>query len=108
MIEWLLTHPLSTRVPNFWPAVLLALGFPLVELVLTEAIAACERRGVRFARTLRNLRDLVVPSLAVLLLVSLVLGLPADGGVVRDTAATLAAIEDVVGRYVAARTPALN
>ena len=32
----------------------------------------------------------------------------ADGGVVRDTAATLAAIEDVVGRYVAARTPALN
>ena len=31
-----------------------------------------------------------------------------DGGVTRDTAATLAAIEDVVGRYVAARATALN
>ena len=49
MIEWLLTHPLSTRVPNFWPAVILALGFPLVELALTEAIAVCERRGVRLS-----------------------------------------------------------
>lgn len=32
----------------------------------------------------------------------------ADGGVNRDTAATLSAIEDVVGRYVAARITALN
>ena len=32
----------------------------------------------------------------------------ADGGIVRDTAATLAAIEEVVGRYVAARTTTLN
>jgi flagellar assembly protein FliH len=32
----------------------------------------------------------------------------ADGGVKRDTAATLAAIEDMVGRYVAARTSVLN
>ena len=32
----------------------------------------------------------------------------ADGGVNRDTEATLAAIDDVVGRYVAARTTALN
>ena len=30
----------------------------------------------------------------------------ADGGVTRDRAATLAAIDDVVGRYVAARTSA--
>ena len=30
----------------------------------------------------------------------------ADGGVIRDRAATLAAIDDVVGRYVAARTGA--
>ena len=101
MIEWLLTHPLSTRVPNFWPAILLALGFPLVELALTEATAACERRGVRFARTLRNLRDLVVPSLAVLLLVSLVLGLPAEGGVVRvaETVFWIAALYAVVGAF---------
>lgn len=32
----------------------------------------------------------------------------AEGGVTRDTAATLAAIEDMVGRYVAARTSTLN
>ena len=32
----------------------------------------------------------------------------ADGGVNRDTATTLAAIEDVVGRYIAARATALN
>jgi small-conductance mechanosensitive channel len=101
MIEWLLTHPLSTRVPNFWPAVILALGFPLVELALTEAIALCERRGVRFARTLHNLRGLVVPSLAVLLLVSLVLGLPAQGGVVRvaETVFWIAALYAIVGAF---------
>jgi len=101
MIEWLLTHPLSTRVPNFWPAVMLALGFPLVELALTEAIAVCERRGVRFARTLHNLRGLVVPSLAVLLLVSLVLGLPAQGGVVRvaETVFWIAALYAIVGAF---------
>ena len=101
MIEWLLTHPLSTRVPNFWPAVILALGFPLVELALTEAIAVCERRGVRFARTLHNLRGLVVPSLAVLLLVSLVLGLPAEGGVVRvaETVFWIAALYAIVGAF---------
>ena len=101
MIEWLLTHPLSTRVANFWPAVILALGFPLVELALTEAIAVCERRGVRFARTLHNLRGLVVPSLAVLLLVSLVLGLPAQGGVVRvaETVFWIAALYAIVGAF---------
>jgi flagellar assembly protein FliH len=32
----------------------------------------------------------------------------ADGGVTRDTAATLSASQDVVGRYVAARTTTLN
>ena len=32
----------------------------------------------------------------------------ADGGVNRDTATTLTAIEDVVGRYIAARATALN
>lgn len=32
----------------------------------------------------------------------------ADGGVDRDTAATLSAIQDVVSRYVAARTTAMN
>jgi flagellar assembly protein FliH len=32
----------------------------------------------------------------------------ADGGVNRDSAATLSAIDDVVGRYVAARATAIN
>jgi flagellar assembly protein FliH len=32
----------------------------------------------------------------------------ADGGVARDRAATVAVIDDVVGRYVAARTSAIN
>jgi flagellar assembly protein FliH len=32
----------------------------------------------------------------------------ADGGISRDSAATLSAIDDVVGRYVAARTAPLN
>jgi flagellar assembly protein FliH len=32
----------------------------------------------------------------------------ADGGVARDRAATLAVIDDVVGRYVAARASLIN
>ena len=101
MIEWLLSHPLATRVPNFWPAVLLALGFPLVQLALTEAIAVCERRGMRFARTLRNLRGLVVPSLAILLFVSFVLGFAGQGTAVRvaETVFWIATLYAIVGAF---------
>lgn len=38
MMEWLRSLTIAADVPNFWPAVLLALGFPLVELARTEAI----------------------------------------------------------------------
>ena len=101
MIDWLLTHPIATGVPNFWPAVLLALGFPLVELALTEAISASERRGRRFTRTLRSLRGLVVPSLAILLFVSFVLGFPNQGTVVRvaETVFWIAALSATVGAF---------
>jgi len=101
MIEWLVALPITTRVPNFWPAVLLAIGFPLVELVLTEAISAGERRGLRFTRTLRSLRAFVVPSLAIYLLASLVLGFPAQGTVVRvaETAFWIAALSALVGAF---------
>ena len=101
MIEWLRSLPIAADVPNFWPAVLLALGFPLVELALTEAIAASERRTWRFTRTLRSLRSLVVPSLAVLLLVSFVLGFPNEGTVVRvaETMFWIAALSALVGAF---------
>ena len=59
MIDWLRSLPIATDVSNFWPAVLLALGFPLVQRALTEAITASERRQWRFTRTLRSLRGLV-------------------------------------------------
>lgn len=101
MMEWLRSLPIAADVPNFWPAVLLALGFPLVQLALTEAIAAGERRTWRFTRTLRSLRSLVVPSLAILLLVSFVLGFPNEGTVVRvaETAFWIAALSALVGAF---------
>jgi small-conductance mechanosensitive channel len=66
----------TLNLTNFWPAVLLALGFPLTMLGLNEAIVSCERRGVSLARTLKTTRNLVVPSLALLLFVRGVLELP--------------------------------
>lgn len=101
MIEWLLAHPIAKDVPNFWPAVLLALGFPLLQLALTEAISASERRGRRFPRTLRSLRSFVVPSLAILLFVSFVVGIPNESAVVRvaETVFWIAALSAVVGAF---------
>ena len=60
---------LTTHLPNFWPAFCLALGFPLAMLVLNEAVATCQRRGIAIARTARTIRNLVVPSLAVFVFV---------------------------------------
>jgi len=36
---------------NFWPAVWLAVGFPLLLLALNESIAVCRRRGFAVERT---------------------------------------------------------
>ena len=59
-------QPMSDLLPsyltNFWPAVSLAVGFPLLLLLLNESIASCRRRGLPVERTMRNLRNLVVPA----------------------------------------------
>lgn len=101
MIDWLMALPIVARVPNFWPAVLVAVGFPVIQLVLTEAIAACDRRGMRVARTLRSLRGLVVPSLAILLFVGFVLGFDGQGTVVRvaETVFWIATLYTIVGAF---------
>jgi small-conductance mechanosensitive channel len=63
------------QLSNFWPAVYLSVGFPLVMLVLNEFINICDRRGLAIGRTLRTVRNLVVPSLAALLFARCVLEL---------------------------------
>lgn len=68
---------------NFWPALGLAIGFPLVLLMLNEAIAFCERRGQPVGKTLRTIRNLVIPTLAVLIFSRSVLGLADDSTTVR-------------------------
>ncbi|NBQ89719.1 MAG: mechanosensitive ion channel family protein, partial [Betaproteobacteria bacterium] len=69
---------LAVPLPNLWPALLLALGFPLVMLVLSEAISAQAGRRPRVARVLRSLRGLVAPALAADIFVRFVLDWPAD------------------------------
>jgi small-conductance mechanosensitive channel len=63
-------------IANFWPAVLLALGFPLALLLLNEAIDACRKSAYPLARTLGTVRNFVAPSLALLVFVDQVLELP--------------------------------
>jgi len=63
------------QLSNFWPAVYLSVGFPLVMLVLNELVNICDRRGLAIGRTLRTVRNLVVPSLAALLFARCVLEL---------------------------------
>jgi small-conductance mechanosensitive channel len=69
---------LPSYLSNFWPAVALAVGFPLLLLALNEFIAVCHRRGWAVERTMRNLRNLVVPALALLVFVRFVLEWPQD------------------------------
>lgn len=57
-------------------ALALALGFPLALLLLNEVINHCERRKVAITPTLRTVRNLVAPTLALLLFIRLVIGLP--------------------------------
>ena len=68
---------------NYWPAVLLAVGFPIVLLLLNESIAYCERRGIVLARTLRAFRNWVVPSLALLIFTRYVVEVSPDRTLVR-------------------------
>jgi small-conductance mechanosensitive channel len=70
---------LPSELSNFWPAILLAAGFPIALLVLNEAISLCRRRGWPVERTLRSLRNLVVPAAALLVFVRYVLEAPQSG-----------------------------
>jgi small-conductance mechanosensitive channel len=69
---------LPSYLSNFWPAVWLAVGFPLLLLALNESIAVCRRRAFAVERTLRTLRNLVVPAAALLVFVRFVLEWPKD------------------------------
>ena len=68
-----------------WPAIWLAIGFPVCLLILNECINAFERRGNPLAGNLRTLRTFVLPALAVLLFVRWILELPSDHVAVRWT-----------------------
>ncbi len=82
-MDWLPDLEIARQVPNFWPAVALAVGFPLLLLVLNEAIAACQRRGFFLARTLRTVRSILAPAVALLIFVRSVVGLPPEALVAR-------------------------
>ena len=56
--------------------VLLAVGFPAVLLLLNEAIAFCDRRGLAVARSLRTFRTLVAPAPALVVFVTASRGSP--------------------------------
>lgn len=59
--------------------VILALGFPLIEIILGEVIHHLQRRGKPIATTLRIVRNLVLPTLVVLLFMKNVLRFDANG-----------------------------
>jgi small-conductance mechanosensitive channel len=64
-------------------ALALAVGFPLVLVVLNELILRLERAGRPIASTLRSLRNLVLPTLALMLFLRFVVQRPANDTPVR-------------------------
>jgi small-conductance mechanosensitive channel len=74
---------LELQLSNFWPAIWVAVGFPAAMLLFNEVIAACERRQVGITRTLRSIRNLVIPTAALLIFVRFVLELPQTTTTVR-------------------------
>jgi hypothetical protein len=66
-----------SQLPIF-QAIALAIGFPIALLVLNEWISFLERRSNPLAKTLRTCRNLVLPSLALLLFLTWILNLPGD------------------------------
>ena len=103
---------LQQTISNLWPAIFLAVGFPVVLLILNESIAACNRAGLVLARTLRSIRNLVAPALALLIFVRYIIELPQSNTVVRviETGfwvlllyALLGVVNDL-NEYVAGRT----
>jgi small-conductance mechanosensitive channel len=71
-----------SQLPIF-QAIALAIGFPIALLVLNEWISFLERRSNPLAKTLRTCRNLVLPSLALLLFLTWILNLPGDSSLVR-------------------------
>ena len=65
-----------------WASVLV-FGFPLAMLLLGEAIRRLQRRRLPFTAAVGILRNLVLPSLALLLLLAQVIRLPSTGTPVR-------------------------
>jgi small-conductance mechanosensitive channel len=82
-IAMLAHDALKQPLPNLWPALALALGFPLLMLVLNEAISGTATRRPRLSRVLRSLRNLVAPALATDIFVRFVLEWPADSTAVQ-------------------------
>jgi small-conductance mechanosensitive channel len=69
---------LNDSIPIFWPAVYLAIGFPVLLLVLNELIGLCVRKNWPIVKPLRTLRNFVAPSLAVLIFLRYILEQPSD------------------------------
>ncbi len=78
-----MTDPAAPLTIPLLPAAMLVVGFPLLLLLLTELINSGQRHRWRLTPTLRALRNLVVPALAVMLFVTYVWQLPADDIFVR-------------------------
>lgn len=68
---------IDLQLSNFWPAVWISFGFPIAMLILNECIGVCDRRDISAARTLRTVRNLVMPAFAALVFTRYVLELPA-------------------------------
>ena len=64
------------QLANFWPAIAVALGFPIVMLTLNELLTTCQRRGLALAGTVRSARNLVVPAAALYIFARFVVELP--------------------------------
>lgn len=76
-------HFLEYQLTNFWPAVSLAVGFPLLMLILNEVIGRFERAQSPMSGNLRVVRNLVAPCLALFIFVRFVAELPQTSTVVR-------------------------
>jgi len=78
-----MTDFLNINNPIFGPALGLAIGFPVLLLILTEIINYCQRNSLPYERILRTFRTLVLPSFAVLIFLQFVLELPESNTAVR-------------------------
>lgn len=64
-------------------AIALAIGFPVVELILGEVIHALKQQGQPLASTLRIVRNLLIPTLVLLLFLTHILQLNPDGQIIK-------------------------